>query len=124
MYLQTIKLKSNTSIFSYKYLMFKRFKHLLQKIIINLAFFLAYPAVTVFTELWCHFSNIYTFVTAHVYLQAKAGLMLNLICVAIVNLAINTWGYAYFRLNEFPDWANTTHAVSIQIDHCVNMTIN
>ncbi|XP_064609432.1 solute carrier family 13 member 2-like [Liolophura sinensis] len=65
---------------------------------------------------------VFSYGTVRVLDMAKAGLVLNLICVAIVNLAINTWGYAYFRLGEFPDWANRTHSVSNQIGHCVNVT--
>lgn len=35
----------------------------------------------------------------------KAGLPMSLICIVILQLAINTWGYVYFDLGEFPEWA-------------------
>ncbi|XP_069104592.1 Na(+)/citrate cotransporter-like [Argopecten irradians] len=52
--------------------------------------------------------------------MVKVGWILNLLCVMVVTLAINTWGMAYFRLDVYPDWAvipqdslallNTTHS--------------
>ncbi|CAJ1065569.1 solute carrier family 13 member 2-like [Xyrichtys novacula] len=41
--------------------------------------------------------------------MAKAGFMLNIIGVATINLAINTWGVALFQLDTFPNWANSTN---------------
>jgi len=38
----------------------------------------------------------------------KCGFFLNLLGIFFVNLFINTYGYVYFDLGEFPDWANTT----------------
>lgn len=38
-------------------------------------------------------------------LQVKAGFGVNLIGVAVVMLAITTWGSPLFNLNEFPAWA-------------------
>ncbi|XP_060704325.1 Na(+)/citrate cotransporter-like [Hemiscyllium ocellatum] len=40
--------------------------------------------------------------------MVKAGLMLNIIGVASVTLAINTWGRLMFNLDSFPEWANVT----------------
>lgn len=40
--------------------------------------------------------------------MARAGFMLNIIGVLIINLAINTWGTAMFNLSKFPPWANVT----------------
>jgi sodium/sulfate cotransporter 1/4 len=43
--------------------------------------------------------------------QVKAGFGVNLIGVAVVMLAISTWGVPLFHLTEFPAWAlarNTT----------------
>ena len=31
--------------------------------------------------------------------------MMNLICISLLQLAINTWGYAYFNFGEYPAWA-------------------
>ncbi|GAA6083854.1 solute carrier family 13 member 2, partial [Tachysurus ichikawai] len=39
---------------------------------------------------------------------AKAGFMLNLIGIACINLAINTWGTLMFSLDTFPTWINST----------------
>lgn len=44
------------------------------------------------------------------FLQVKAGFMLNIIGILCINLAINTWGRAMFNLDTFPDWANTTNS--------------
>ena len=38
-------------------------------------------------------------------LQVKAGFGVNLIGVAVVMLAITTWGVPLFNLTEFPAWA-------------------
>ncbi|KAF2344419.1 Solute carrier family 13 [Trinorchestia longiramus] len=35
----------------------------------------------------------------------KAGLVMNVICVLVATLMINTLGVAMFDLNNFPDWA-------------------
>lgn len=37
--------------------------------------------------------------------QVKAGFGVNLIGVAVVMLAITTWGVPLFNLTEFPAWA-------------------
>eukprot|EP00092_Neocalanus_flemingeri_P074270 GFUD01091799.1.p1 GENE.GFUD01091799.1~~GFUD01091799.1.p1 ORF type:complete len:198 (-),score=23.79 GFUD01091799.1:255-767(-) len=39
----------------------------------------------------------------------KAGMVMNLICVSVLILAINTYGVPLFGLNEFPDWAAQAH---------------
>ncbi|XP_041053375.1 solute carrier family 13 member 2-like isoform X2 [Carcharodon carcharias] len=43
--------------------------------------------------------------------MVRAGSFINIIGVASVTLAINTWGYAIFNLNTFPEWANVTRRV-------------
>ncbi|XP_041053173.1 solute carrier family 13 member 5-like isoform X2 [Carcharodon carcharias] len=40
--------------------------------------------------------------------MVRSGWVLNVIGVASITLAINTWGYAMFNLNTFPEWANVT----------------
>lgn len=35
----------------------------------------------------------------------KAGIVMNTLCLLVLQLAINTWGYSYFNLHEFPAWA-------------------
>ncbi|ESO01619.1 hypothetical protein HELRODRAFT_157200 [Helobdella robusta] len=35
----------------------------------------------------------------------KAGIIQNVVCLLTLQLAINTWGRAYFNLDQFPDWA-------------------
>ncbi|XP_024050122.1 solute carrier family 13 member 2 [Terrapene carolina triunguis] len=44
--------------------------------------------------------------------MAKAGSVLNILGVLTIMLAINTWGYSLFDLNQFPVWANSTSAAS------------
>ncbi|XP_078080736.1 Na(+)/citrate cotransporter-like isoform X2 [Mustelus asterias] len=41
--------------------------------------------------------------------MARAGCLLNVVGVATVTLAINTWGRLMFNLDTFPKWANVTH---------------
>ncbi|XP_018018962.1 solute carrier family 13 member 5 isoform X2 [Hyalella azteca] len=38
----------------------------------------------------------------------KAGIMMNVICVVVQTLMINTLGQAMFGVRDFPDWANET----------------
>ena len=33
---------------------------------------------------------------------------MNIICIAVLTLGINTWGYAYFDLGTLPLWASST----------------
>lgn len=40
--------------------------------------------------------------------QAKAGFGMNIIAILVVTLGINTWGYSYYDLGTFPDWARAT----------------
>ncbi|XP_051956580.1 solute carrier family 13 member 2-like [Xyrauchen texanus] len=41
--------------------------------------------------------------------MARAGFMLNIIGILCINLGINTWGWALFKLDTFPSWTNVTH---------------
>lgn len=47
--------------------------------------------------------NIFPF--SLLLVQVKAGFGVNLIGVAVVMLAITTWGVPLFSLTEFPAWA-------------------
>ncbi|XP_051848293.1 solute carrier family 13 member 2 [Antechinus flavipes] len=38
--------------------------------------------------------------------MAKAGFLLNIIGVLTISLAINTWAYPIFKLDQFPSWAH------------------
>lgn len=38
--------------------------------------------------------------------MAKAGFGMNIIGILMVTLSINTWGYAYYDLGNFPTWAS------------------
>ncbi|KFV18069.1 Solute carrier family 13 member 4, partial [Tauraco erythrolophus] len=44
--------------------------------------------------------------------MVKAGLGVNLIGLAVVTVAINTWGIRLFQLNTFPEWAVVSNATS------------
>ena len=35
----------------------------------------------------------------------KVGFVNTFVDIAVLQLAINTWGYAYFDLGKWPDWA-------------------
>ncbi|KAK3084904.1 hypothetical protein FSP39_021163 [Pinctada imbricata] len=41
----------------------------------------------------------------HVMDMVKVGFFINILCVLVVTLAINTYGIHYFDLDVFPDWA-------------------
>ncbi|XP_036443539.1 solute carrier family 13 member 2 [Colossoma macropomum] len=51
----------------------------------------------------------FSYGTLKVVDMAKAGCALNIIGILCINLGINTWGTAMFRLDTFPSWANVTH---------------
>ena len=38
----------------------------------------------------------------------RVGFLMNIVCVIVNMVAINTYGVAMFDLNNFPDWANNT----------------
>ena len=58
-----------------------------------------------------------TYIIILFILQVKAGFMMNIICVAVLTLGINTWGYAYFDLGTLPRWASsTTENTCLNID--------
>lgn len=40
--------------------------------------------------------------------QMKAGWFMNLVCVIVICVLMQTWGSVIFNSNEFPAWANTT----------------
>ena len=42
--------------------------------------------------------------------QLKVGFINVIIHILILQLAINTWGFALFNLGEFPDWAKASVA--------------
>ncbi|NXW13658.1 S13A4 protein, partial [Circaetus pectoralis] len=44
--------------------------------------------------------------------MVKAGLGVNLIGLAVVMVAINTWGIRLFQLNSFPEWAVVSNVTS------------
>lgn len=35
----------------------------------------------------------------------KVGFVLNIACVVVLTVAVNTYGIPFFKLDEFPDWA-------------------
>ncbi|XP_034298998.2 solute carrier family 13 member 2 [Magallana gigas] len=47
--------------------------------------------------------------------MVKVGFILNIICVVVVTVAVNTWGIPYYKLDEFPDWAEKFLKTSIEI---------
>ena len=42
----------------------------------------------------------------------KVGFVNTFIDIAVLQLAINTWGYAYFNLGEWPQWAQDAVAAA------------
>ena len=37
----------------------------------------------------------------------KVGAVMNIICICVAVLAVNTYGVYMFNMNQFPDWART-----------------
>ena len=37
--------------------------------------------------------------------QMKAGVVINVVCLVVLQLGINTWAYYFFDLGQYPDWA-------------------
>ena len=44
--------------------------------------------------------------------QMKAGFVMNIVCVCVITLMINTLGIPMFDVLNFPDWANSTSSCS------------
>ena len=52
-------------------------------------------------------------------MQMKAGFVMNVICVAVINLMINTLGSYMFDFSTFPEWAETSgDSGPSQSSHC------
>jgi len=47
-----------------------------------------------------------------IFSMVKLGAVLDVACLAVVTLAINTYGYAMWDLGEFPDWADENAIVA------------
>lgn len=47
--------------------------------------------------------------------MVKVGFVLNILCVVVVTVAVNTWGIPLLKLDEFPDWAEKFLKTSIEI---------
>jgi len=37
----------------------------------------------------------------------KAGIVMNVVSLLVLQLSVNTWARAYFHLSEFPHWARS-----------------
>lgn len=44
----------------------------------------------------------------HCSWQVATGIFMNILCIVIVAIALNTTGVPIFSLDSFPDWANTS----------------
>ncbi|KAM8774462.1 Na(+)/dicarboxylate cotransporter 3 isoform 2-T2 [Rhynchonycteris naso] len=58
--------------------------------------------------------NSIAFASGHLLVKdmVRAGFLMNLIGVLLLNVAINTWAQAIFQLGTFPDWAHSHSANS------------
>lgn len=45
----------------------------------------------------------------------KAGLVMNVACLIVLQIAINTWTYAYFSLGVYPSWAMQSTSVKVNV---------
>ena len=49
----------------------------------------------------------------------KVGFAMNVICVSVINIMINTWGDYLFDFSTYPSWAEAaTNAKSSIPSHC------
>ncbi|XP_041377450.1 solute carrier family 13 member 5-like [Gigantopelta aegis] len=46
--------------------------------------------------------------------MVKTGAILNIVNIFSVTMAINTWGTAYFHLDQFPDWAQRMYIEAVE----------
>jgi len=54
----------------------------------------------------------------------KAGLVMNVVCLIVLQIAINTWGYAYFNLGVYPEWADPLSKVDINATAAASMFLH
>lgn len=45
----------------------------------------------------------------------KVGFVLNIACVVVLTVAVNTYGIPFFKLDEFPDWAEKLVAKHVEM---------
>ena len=58
-------------------------------------------------------------------MQIKTGTILNIIGIAVVTTAINTFGYAYFDLGHVPDWAfRLVQATPTSVQNITSVLLN
>ncbi|XP_068945918.1 solute carrier family 13 member 2 [Petaurus breviceps papuanus] len=55
--------------------------------------------------------------------MARAGFLLNIFGVLTISLAINTWAYPIFGLDQFPDWAQANITASCQVNGQFNTSL-
>ncbi|XP_002733305.1 Na(+)/citrate cotransporter-like [Saccoglossus kowalevskii] len=55
---------------------------------------------------------VFAYGTITIMDMVTAGLLMNILCILVVNLSINTNGYYQFDLGTLPDWANNTEVIT------------
>ncbi|XP_002733304.1 Na(+)/citrate cotransporter-like [Saccoglossus kowalevskii] len=65
---------------------------------------------------------VFAYGTLSIADMASAGAMMNIICILVVNLSINTIGWWHFDLGTFPDWALDTGIPSATTAASINCT--
>ncbi|ELT97227.1 hypothetical protein CAPTEDRAFT_162250 [Capitella teleta] len=56
---------------------------------------------------------VFAFGNMRIVDMAKAGIVMNIVCIAVLQIAINSWGYAFYDLGTFPDWARPNVTASV-----------
>ncbi|XP_077984149.1 Na(+)/citrate cotransporter-like isoform X2 [Glandiceps talaboti] len=67
---------------------------------------------------------VFAYGTLTIMDMAKCGLMMNILCLLVVNLSINTNGMLQFDLNTFPDWAIAESTVAVTPTVCLEYIAN
>jgi len=44
------------------------------------------------------------------YFQIISGAVMNILCLVVLQICVNTWTYAYLGLGVYPSWAPNSHA--------------
>ncbi|XP_077984277.1 Na(+)/citrate cotransporter-like [Glandiceps talaboti] len=67
---------------------------------------------------------VFAYGTLTILDMAKCGFMMNILCLLVVNLSINTIGMLQFDLNTFPDWAIAQSTVAPTSTVCLEYVAN
>ena len=65
-----------------------------------------------------YFGFLISFQLSQIHLQIKCGIVMNLVCVAVLCLMMATYGVAFFNMDNFPEWAVPPLTTSVPPVNC------